>query len=77
VLGLITGKAADLEIAITHRLQWFNVHFSQADEALMRRAHEAGLKVTIWTLDDPQQWGHFAALGVDSVCTNVPHLMPV
>jgi glycerophosphoryl diester phosphodiesterase len=77
VLGLITGKAADLEIAIAQELQWFNVHFGQVDVALARQAHAAGLKLTIWTMDDPQQWNHFAAQGVDSICTNVPHLMPV
>jgi len=44
--------------------------------ALVGRAHEAGLRVTIWTMDDPGKWDRFAAMGVDAICTNCPHLMP-
>lgn len=76
-LALITGHGQDLQIAIDNGLQSFNVYYPEVDEALVHRAHEAGLKVMIWTMDDPGQWTHFAALGVDIICTNAPHLMPV
>lgn len=76
-LALITGHCADLQIAIDNGLQWFNVYYHEVDEALVRRAHEAGLKVMIWTMDDPAQWERFASMGVDGICTNAPHLMPV
>jgi glycerophosphoryl diester phosphodiesterase len=76
-LALITDRAADLEIALEHSLPWLNITYPEADEALARRAHEAGVRITIWTMDDPARWAHFAGLGVDIVCTNVPHLMPV
>lgn len=75
-LALITGKAADLDLAIEHGLQWFNVHYREVEAALVQRAHEAGVKVMVWTVDDPSLWEPFAQMGVDSFCTNVPHLMP-
>ena len=42
------------------------------DEALVARAHAAGLEVNIWTVDDPERIAALAALGVDAVITNVP-----
>ena len=42
------------------------------DEALVARAHAAGLEVNIWTVDDPERIAALAALGVDGVITNVP-----
>jgi glycerophosphoryl diester phosphodiesterase len=77
LLALITARAADLDVVIEHRLQWFNVGYWEVDEAVMRRAHGAGVKVMIWTMDDPARWKEFAGMGVDMVCTNVPHRMPV
>lgn len=76
-LALITGKAEDLAIAIEHKLQFFNVHYQAVDEGLIAKAHEAGVGVCVWTMDDPAQWPKFAGLGVDIICTNAPHLMPV
>ncbi len=76
-LALITGRAADLAIAQEHKLPWFNVAYPDVDAALVERAHAAGIKVNAWTLDDPTRWAYFAGLGVDIICTNVPHLMPV
>ena len=77
LLALITGRAADLDVVIEHGLQGLNVGYWEVDEAMVRRAHEAGVKVMIWTMDDPARWDEFADLGVDCICTNVPHLMPV
>lgn len=75
-LALITGKGEDLQIAIDHGLQWFNVYYHETTPTLIHTAHEAGLKVMIWTMDDPGLWDHYAQLGVDGICTNAPHLMP-
>lgn len=77
LLALITGKAGDLEIAREHELPYLNLVYPEVDEALMERAHGAGIGINAWTLDDPSLWARYAALGVDIICTNVPHLMPV
>lgn len=75
-LALISGHAGDLEAVLRHGLPWFNVEYHHVDEALIRRAHEAGVRVSIWTMDEPECWDYYAGLGVDIICTNLPHLMP-
>jgi len=76
-LALITGHAEDLATTIEHKLQFFNVHYQAVDEQLIAQAHEAGVGVCAWTIDDPALWEPFAKMGLDIFCTNAPHLMPV
>jgi glycerophosphoryl diester phosphodiesterase len=45
-------------------------HF--VDEALVTRAHAAGIEVNAWTVDDPARVAALARIGVDAVITNVP-----
>jgi glycerophosphoryl diester phosphodiesterase len=42
------------------------------DGAFVASAHEAGLFVNVWTVDDPDRIGELASLDVDGVVTNVP-----
>lgn len=42
------------------------------DAALVDRAHDAGLAVNVWTVDDPARMQELVAFGVDGICTNVP-----
>jgi glycerophosphoryl diester phosphodiesterase len=39
---------------------------------VVRRAHEAGLRVDVWTVDDPGEIRVLADAGVDAIVTNVP-----
>jgi len=41
-------------------------------EAFVERAHEAGLAVHVWTIDDPAEMAHLVDLGVDGIMTDVP-----
>ncbi len=41
-------------------------------EASVRRAHDAGLAVNVWTVDDPDRIAQLAAWGVDAIITNRP-----
>jgi glycerophosphoryl diester phosphodiesterase len=42
------------------------------DEALVRAAHEVGLGVGVWTVNDPADLRRMEALGVDVVITDAP-----
>jgi glycerophosphoryl diester phosphodiesterase len=45
--------------------------------AVMHAAHAAGLKVHVWTIDDPAEMEAMWALGVDGIVTNEPGLAKV
>lgn len=49
-------------------------HWRMLDETVVARAHELGLFVNAWTVDDPAEMQRLAALGVDGIVTNVPDL---
>jgi glycerophosphoryl diester phosphodiesterase len=44
----------------------------EAGEAFVREAHEAGMRVGTWTVDDPDVARQLFAWGVDAVATNDP-----
>jgi glycerophosphoryl diester phosphodiesterase len=44
------------------------------DEALIRRAHTAGIAVNTWTCDDPDRIRQLIGWGIDGICTNVPEV---
>ena len=46
----------------------------QVDAAYVVAAHEAGLAVNVWTVDDPVRIAELGAFGVDGVVTNVPDI---
>jgi glycerophosphoryl diester phosphodiesterase len=39
---------------------------------LVMAAHDAGLVVNVWTVDDASRWAELIALGIDGIITNVP-----
>jgi glycerophosphoryl diester phosphodiesterase len=40
--------------------------------ALVQRAHEHGVEVNVWTVNEPDDILRLAAAGVDGICTDVP-----
>lgn len=46
--------------------------WTMVDDDLVARAHDAGLFVNVWTVDDSEQIRRLADLGVDGIVTNVP-----
>jgi glycerophosphoryl diester phosphodiesterase len=42
------------------------------DPGLVRLAHDAGLAVNVWTVDDPRRMVELASIGVDGICTDLP-----
>lgn len=45
---------------------------STVDARLVALAHEAGLEVNVWTVDEPARIEELVAFGVDGIVTNVP-----
>jgi glycerophosphoryl diester phosphodiesterase len=43
-----------------------------ADPDLVRRAHDAGLRVMPWTANEPSEWEGLCAAGVDAIITDRP-----
>ncbi len=44
----------------------------RASAADIAAAHDAGVRVNVWTVDDPDEIRRLAAVGVDAIITNVP-----
>lgn len=42
------------------------------DESVVVAAHDSGLQVNVWTVDEPERIRALAAAGVDGIVTNVP-----
>lgn len=45
------------------------------DERFVAVAHESGLAVHVWTIDDPEEMARLVALGVDGVMTDRPSVL--
>ena len=45
------------------------------DEPFVRAAHHHGLKVHVWTVDDPLEIRRLHALGVDGIMTDRPEIL--
>jgi glycerophosphoryl diester phosphodiesterase len=48
------------------------VHLLRANPGYVKRAHAAGNRVYVWTVDDPADVEHVLELGVDAIITNRP-----
>jgi len=58
--------------AVAHEMQHLHPYDAMADAALVLRAHDAGLRIHVWTVDDPDRMAELIAMGVDGIITNVP-----
>lgn len=45
------------------------------DESFVAAAHENGLAVHVWTVDDPGEMEHLVGLGVDGIITDKPSVL--
>jgi glycerophosphoryl diester phosphodiesterase len=66
------GPADAVALAAARGHEAVHPHEATVDEELVGAAHEAGVAVNAWTVDDPLRIGALAAMGVDGVVTNVP-----
>jgi len=64
-------------IAVAHGHTWLHPDRGSALRDLgpgIRAAHDSGLRVDVWTVDDPEEMRALAEAGVDAVVTNVPDI---
>lgn len=64
--------ADEIERAVANGVTAIHPHDPLVDAEVVDRAHDAGLEVNVWTVDDPERHVELASFGVDSVITNRP-----
>lgn len=69
--ALVDGPTA-LARAVAHGHPVLHPWDPLVDEALVAAAHDAGVRVNVWTVDDPGRMAQLAGWGVDGIVTNVP-----
>jgi len=68
----MTDPGSVVDRAVAHEMSAIHPFDNLVDAAMVRRAHEAGLMVNVWTVDDPERMAALIEMGVDGICTNVP-----
>jgi len=74
-LALIGAMPEILPVAARHNLPWVHCHHKTVTEQDIRRAHDQGMSVNVWTVDEPTAIPYWRRLGVDKICTNRPAAM--
>lgn len=65
----------DIETAKKHGFEALVVHFSKIDARQIKQVQDAGLKVGIWTANDPAVMKKFLGLGIDRIYTDFPRTL--
>ncbi len=66
--------AGAVEMLCEHGHRGLHPEWGAVDETLVRRCHDSGLELNVWTCDDPSAIRRLADWGVDGICTNVPDI---
>lgn len=72
LLFVIGDPASTIERAVAHQMSAVHPYDELVDPTVVRRAHDAGLEVNVWTVNDPDRMAELARMGVDGICTDVP-----
>ena len=62
--------------ATAHNMVAVHPFDAMCDAAFVRRAHDAGLAVNVWTINAPERMSELLAMGVDGLITDVPRRGP-
>jgi glycerophosphoryl diester phosphodiesterase len=65
-------QPAALETAAAHGHRGLSPQHQAITETLVEAAHGLGLRITAWTVDEPERMRRLAAMGVDAIITNLP-----
>lgn len=69
--GLPTGDLAGACVQVPHRVKGVRL----VDDRFVARAHDAGLQVHVWTIDDPAEMHELLDRGVDGLMTDQPAVL--
>jgi glycerophosphoryl diester phosphodiesterase len=74
-LALIGNGPEILMRARQYGFPWIHGNHRTVDKELVAQAHGQGIRVNVWTVDDPEALPFWRSVGVDKICTNRPALM--
>ena len=76
--GVLFGRKSRDYFKKTHQLNAYSINLSRriVDENTVREAHQQGLKVFVYTVDETAEMEKLEAMGVDGVFTNFPDRFP-
>jgi glycerophosphoryl diester phosphodiesterase len=74
-LALLGKSAGILPVAERHHIPWIHAEHTTVSRETIARAHSGGIRVNVWTVDDPETLPYWQEIGVDKVCTNRPARM--
>ncbi len=57
------------------KADYFHPHFSTVNKRFVRRLHENGVKVNVWTVNDEKVAKYLLKCGVDGLITDIPDVM--
>ena len=72
VMLLVRRREVIVAIANEFGADRISLHHSLISPKLARRAADAGMPITVWTIDDPRWLSRRRNLGIDAVITNDP-----
>ncbi len=74
-LALIGAGPEILPLAVGRGFPWIHAAYHSLAPELVAEAHANGIRVNVWTVDDPAHASACRMRGVDKICTNNPALM--
>lgn len=74
-LALIGNAEKVLPLARRHHFAWIHAQHGSLTPSLTAQAHEDGIAVTAWTVDDPATLPAWQAMKLEKLCTNRPSVM--
>lgn len=74
-LALLGSFPAILEQAMAQGIPWIHGHSKGVSPDVVAAAHAAGLRVMVWTVNEPALFAYCAGAGVDKVCSDRPALL--
>jgi glycerophosphoryl diester phosphodiesterase len=74
-IGIICETATQLALWPELPVDYVIAHYALVDEKLVQETHWAGVKVLVWTVNEPEAMQRFARIGVDGIISDQTELL--